>query len=129
MGTINDSQLTVPDYTGGHRKRQVPSIFNFISTSAAAGDEATSAGDTLQSWNNTYSGITSLDAKLAKHTLREWQGIKIEDVNLGDLSIDNLKQMMPSELDKLMQEDYARHDKPHSVHATADHCMQSPHGQ
>ena len=99
---MGDSQLIVPDFTDGHRKRLAPSIFDLSSASAADGNKATSAEDTLQSWNEIYSGITSLDDNLAKRLLQEWQGLKTEDVNRG-LSIDILKQMKPSELDKLMR--------------------------
>ena len=56
-----------------------------------------------RAWNEIYSGTKSLDDNLAKRLLREWQGLKIEDVNLGGLSIDILKRMKPSELEKLMQ--------------------------
>ena len=100
---MGDSQLIVPDFTDGHRKRLAPSIFDLSSASAADGNKATSAEDTLQLWNEIYSGIKSLDDNLAKRLLREWQGLKIEDVNLGGLSIDILKRMKPSELEKLMQ--------------------------
>ena len=100
---MDDSQLIVPTFTDGHRQRQQPSIFDLSAASAADGSKATSTEDTLQSWNATYSGITSLNIKLAKRLLREWQELKIEDVNLGGLSLDILKRMKPSELDKLMQ--------------------------
>ena len=100
---MDDSQLIVPTFTDGHRQRQQPSIFDLSAASAADGSKATSTEDTLQSWNATYSGIRSLDVKLAQRLLREWQELKIEDVNLGGLSLDILKRMKPSELDKLMQ--------------------------
>ena len=80
---MGDSQLIVPEYHDGHRKRQAPSIFEFASASAADGDKATSAEDALQSWNQTYSGIFLLDVKLAKRLLREME--KIDDINLEGL--------------------------------------------
>ena len=100
---MGDSLLIVPNFTDEHHKRLAPSIFDLSSASAIDGSQETSAEDTLQSWNEIYSGIKSLDDNLAKGLLREWQGLKIEDVNLGGLSIDILKRMKLSELDKLMQ--------------------------
>ena len=100
---MGDSQLIVSNFTDGHRQRHEPTIFNPSAASAADGSKATLPEDTLQSWNAIYSGITSLDVKLAKRLLWEWQELKIKDVNLGGLSLDILKRMKPSELDKLMQ--------------------------
>jgi hypothetical protein len=44
-------------------------------------------------WDEAYSSITSLDVKLAKRILRDWQRIKIEDTSSGGLSGDNPKRM------------------------------------
>ena len=98
----DDSQLIVSTFNDGHQQRQVPSIFD-LSAASAADSKATSPEDLLHSWNSVHSAIRSLDSKLAKRLLREWQELKIEDVNLGGLSLDILKRMKPSELDKLMQ--------------------------
>ena len=98
----DDNQLIVSTHHDGHRQRQVPSIFD-LSAASAADSKATSPEDLLHSWNSVHSAIRSLDSKLAKRLLREWQELKIEDVNLGGLSLDILKRMKPSELDKLMQ--------------------------
>ena len=98
----DDRQLIVSTFNDGHQQRQVPSIFD-LSAASAADSKATSPEDLLHSWNSIHSAIRSLDPKLAKRLLREWQELKIEDVNLGGLSLDILKRMKPSELDKLMQ--------------------------
>ena len=98
----DDNQLIVSTFNDGHRQRQVPSILD-LSAASAADSKATSPEDLLHSWNSIHSAIRSLDPKLAKRLLREWQELKIEDVNLGGLSLDILKRMKPSELDKLMQ--------------------------
>ena len=98
----DDRQLIVSTFNDGHQQRQVPSIFD-LSAASAADSKATSPEDLLHLWNAVHSGIRSLDPNLAKRLLREWQELKIEDVNLGGLSLDILKRMKPSELDKLMQ--------------------------
>ena len=98
----DDNQLIVSTHHDGHRQRSMPSIFD-LSAASAADSKATSPEDLLHSWNSIHSAIRSLGPKLAKRLLREWQELKIEDVNLGGLSLDILKRMKPSELDKLMQ--------------------------
>ena len=88
----DDRQLIVSTFNDGHQQRQVPSIFD-LSAASTADSKVTSPEDLLQLWNAVHSGIRSLDPNLAKRLLREWQELKIEDVNLGGLSLDILKRM------------------------------------
>ena len=86
----DDNQLIVSTHHDGHQQRSMPSIFD-LSAASAADSKATSPEDLLHSWNSIHSAIRSLDPKLAKRLLREWQELKIEDVNLGGLSLDILR--------------------------------------
>ena len=83
----SSSPATMTDITNGKHNQSLTSHLHRQSMAARQCRQRA----LLRSWNETYSTIKSLNVNLAKCLLREWQGLKIEDINLGGLSIGILK--------------------------------------